>query len=188
MFAPVRVSVPAITSSPPPDPDSTPEKVSAAWARRRVCEPRVTPPAPLSVAMMVSPLVAPEMSSVPESTTRESARAPSPDSFAVAPASMVRPPLKVLAPLRVWAPPVRCRAPDPEITPAKSPVAAVRVRVLEPSATEPVLEPARDLIEAPASLRWMSNSPLATTPAESAIDPPPTNSSCAQSSTVVRPV
>ncbi len=88
VLIPVRVSVPAATSRPPPSPDSTPEKVSPALVSRRVWEPRVTSPLPASEPIMVFPLVAPEISSVPESTTVELARAPSSESFMVAPESI----------------------------------------------------------------------------------------------------
>ncbi len=85
----MRVSVPATTSRPPPDPDSTPEKVSPALVRRRVWDPRIASPPPASDAIMVLPLVAPEMSRVPESISRELARAPPPDRSTVAPESIL---------------------------------------------------------------------------------------------------
>ena len=68
MLAPLSVSLPAVSVSPPPVLPITPEYVLDAFVSVRVRAPSVTPPAPDSVAIE-APEVVPEISKVPASAT-----------------------------------------------------------------------------------------------------------------------
>ena len=87
------------------------------------------------------------------------------------PALIVVPPLYVLAPDKVCVPPVKLKLPVPEITPAKSSLAAVRVNALDPKTTDP--EPSRLLTSAPLLVALISNVPFATNLLDVAIEPLP---------------
>jgi hypothetical protein len=67
VLAPVRISVP-IKSVSPPVPEAAPAKVPEPLVRVRVFDPRVTPPAPDRVTID-APDVVPEMEKVPPSET-----------------------------------------------------------------------------------------------------------------------
>ncbi len=189
---PDRVSVPAATVRPP-EPEITPEKVSDAPVSRRVLTPSSTWPEPDRLITETGP-EAPVMSKVPFTRgSEESPIEPEPDSFRVAPASMVVRPVKVLTPVRVMVPfwmsrppPVPPPAPPSANTPSKVPVAAVSVRVLAPRLTNP--EPETVLIEVPLVVREMSKVPLSTRSEESAIDPAVFSERVAPASMVVSPV